>query len=540
VQTRSVLVALSLCVAAQAAAAPPNVVRVIWKVNAAAERWCYKAEPAATVTDFALPDDLTDCRAIRFDPFEPGKKAVLSPGDYLRVYAVQYNPVSFKPLAPQSWVIEPETPSSISVLAALYQTLTGAKALGERSELAIQPTERKAPAACDLARDRTIEAAERCLEEVGEEIDALGGVLGEWTERETKAAAAVAAYLEKAPIDLRDAPRPLTRLNQSLDAATREAEVGTFDELAGRLDSLVARAREKSGRAVAGALEFDAAFYHVDCSNRPVDCERIRIARKDVQVALLAQVRRLASEPDKGAFRTETAEAMASLVESEAIVARYRDALRPERAGRYAVEIPLRVSGKDRAVVVVNLPLQLREEGVDVQVVRSLSLRVAEEFPLVGASIGLASIYPPFEGFGFKTLAVQQVHAAAEALSTQLVVVDDGATRAFVPALMTHVRLPEVKLWDGSPLYLTVGTTSDKNIFKTVFLGASWLKREWRSAVTIGGVGAEGAKEDAVRDIRDRYSASDGAALPGLDLSQVPTGVERHWAFFVAWTFGPF
>jgi hypothetical protein len=109
---------------------------------------------------------------------------------------------------------------------------------------------------------------------------------------------------------------------------------------------------------------------------------------------------------------------------------------------------------------------------------------------------------------------------------------DDSGPQRFVPTLMTSIRLKEA-------FYASIGTTPDKNIFKTVLLGLSYYKPDWRTLFTVGGARAKGASQKDVEEIAKRYSV-DGIAIDKVNPAQIPSGSKEHWRFFVCLTFAPF
>jgi hypothetical protein len=94
---------------------------------------------------------------------------------------------------------------------------------------------------------------------------------------------------------------------------------------------------------------------------------------------------------------------------------------------------------------------------------------------------------------------------------------ESGAVRPVAGLLATGVRVGGSR----SPLYATIGTTIDNNIFRTLMVGGAVFIARWRSSIVAGALTSRGATEADLAPTIRAYS-NGGVALDGLDLDEVP------------------
>ena len=63
----------------------------------------------------------------------------------------------------------------------------------------------------------------------------------------------------------------------------------------------------------------------------------------------------------------------------------------------------------------------------------------------------------------------------------QLLIVDDGKWARIVPVWLEHIRMKTLGRWG---LYVTFGTTPDRNVFNNAILRVSAYRSRWRTAFT--------------------------------------------------------
>ena len=125
---RRVLLFTVLCAALSSAvyAQGPSHVRVLWDVEEGLT--CMLVRPLADPDKFELPSAWPCTPKPLAKPREQctakwcsGHEALLRKGDYVTVYAFNYNAVSYKALAPVVTTLKPEDPVAISLLAAVLK-----------------------------------------------------------------------------------------------------------------------------------------------------------------------------------------------------------------------------------------------------------------------------------------------------------------------------------------------------------------------------------------------------------------------------------
>jgi hypothetical protein len=208
---------------------------------------------------------------------------------------------------------------------------------------------------------------------------------------------------------------------------------------------------------------------------------------------------------------------IASLRTSFATLVRYQKALDAAGAKEYFVELPPQNDVGRMATIAFTLPLQ--EQGGTAQVVHSLTVKVTPDHPRVLASTGLMWTG---QGFPFRKLAIAQVPATGSdgkpvLTRTLTTTAESGAVRPVAGLLATGVRVGGSR----SPLYATIGTTIDNNIFRTLMVGGAVFIARWRSSIVAGALTSRGATEADLAPTIRAYS-NGGVALDGLDLDKVP------------------
>jgi hypothetical protein len=181
------------------------------------------------------------------------------------------------------------------------------------------------------------------------------------------------------------------------------------------------------------------------------------------------------------------------------------------------------------------LPLRLvgDPEGAPPKASQTFELEVAAKQPLFMASAGVMVQDPG--GLAFQKLAVVQEPNGSGGLQRRLVLQESTDYRWVTALPATHFRVPL-----ACCLYATIGTTADKNIFKSVVIGPSWYFPKLRSVLTVGGLGAKGTKEKDLQEILDTYAGGNGIVDNGINVAQVPASERWYWTLTFGWTFTPF
>jgi molybdopterin-guanine dinucleotide biosynthesis protein A len=521
------LLAVAIVGLASLAYADPRHVRILWDVRN--ERTCARVDLVTAPFDLpeAWPCDKDSARTL---PACTGHwclvpEGLVQPGDYVTVYAHNYNAVSYKPLAPLVTTLAPEEPVAITLLAALLQ------AAGIKTFAAVDTpyvADRLAASTCST---RPIDP-NACLAEIGKAAAAVEGAIAVW---ETSLRDDAADVAEKRPL----IPRNLTDTSKP---GYPDFGIQDLDDLACRFSVLSERSPlgGASKNSTGWIQDVGAALGRVTALIRAFDggydpgrvTEGHLAQRNAYQRAVDGWIEYLVG--NQTGVRSQLAAGVAQLAEDLAAIRSYRNALNAANARRYAVEIPRQGPVKRLTTLVFALPLRFvgDPENAPAETTKTYTLEVAANRPPVIASAGV--IVLPLGTFGFKKLAIEQVPGDTPGTVKRVFATPDTDEFREVTALIaTNFRL------SGNPSvpYAVVGTTADKKIFESLVVGGSWFVPRWRSLLTVGLLMAKGSTDDEIQPIIDQYGG-----VPPDALNPALVSVPEKWraTLVIGWTFTPF
>jgi hypothetical protein len=509
---------------------PPNHVRIIW--NVATGDACGMVRPLSDPARFVLPGgppcdgamnarDEASCTTHWCRPV----RGMLNKGDYVTVYAYNYNAVSYKPLAPLVTTVKPEEPIAITVLSAVLQAAGFRPVAPAATDFRL---EERPPDGC-----RPFNAA-NCLNAIGVEVRNLRDKAEQWNTGLRDGAKAIATARPNIPANLRDPRKPgppefgITGLSA---LACKFSVVDARNPLGDACEAKTGWVQEVSaalGLAAALVREFDSAYDPSTVSNEHV------IQRDRYKRAIDGWVDYLTA--NQTGVRSEVAAGVAQLSEDLAALKSYRTALDSANSASYAVELPRQGPVGRLHTLVFALPLRLtgEPESAPAQLTRTYSIEVSPDRPVAMASAGV--VWLPQGPFDFQRLALEQLPAATPAtLTRRLIAIDTDEYREVTALLATHVRIPT----ESGSAYFTLGTTGDRKIFRSALVGLSWFFPQWRSVLTIGRMGAEGSLDKDVQAVIDKYTVN-GVVSDALNLGQVFPEERWRWTWTIGWTLTPF
>ena len=531
---RPFLVAVAMACLPVLADASPAVVRVIWKVGT--DTACAKRYDAQSREKWPGQVDPTPDDGKCPDGFETvtNKGSLIRPGDVVHVYAVHYNPVSFKPLNPDVATATPDVPDVVRILRALFQVVAGPTPLKVTAD----------PGAPDVRSancpEATFDGLSACL---GDGQSALGElqrlVLGFWTGDRVERAFKLARFVDTMPSVLSEKAQPAYSLDQELDKDVPGARTDVCEYFGGNnsiavdcrgtrnpatFPSSLLPAMNRLGLALA---LFDANARAVcDETNRETKCVELRDQRRaltdSVGTSLGISYVGGTWEPEKGGLWWQLAQYERAL----AAVGRARFLLSTQGVRAHRVAMPPQGPVGARARLLFTLPLQRVDDDLDIRP-ETLELVVEPARPRLVLSAGLLAAAKSDLG----VLALRQTPTES-GVQASLEVIDDPAVRPVMPLLLTGIRLT-------GAFYVSVGTLADKNAFKSAAVGASWYHDRWKMMFTAGFLGIRGTTDRDLAPLIVQYS-SNGAILPGVVVANLPVEARWHKSAFLGVTFTPF
>ena len=182
--------------------------------------------------------------------------------------------------------------------------------------------------------------------------------------------------------------------------------------------------------------------------------------------------------------------------------------------------------------VVVQVPFVSGSEESRVRITRNLLLVSEHYYPAVFATVGVMGIVSDFD---FKVpILAEELNGGGDGVVRRFDVDDADRFGPMNAAFLTHITLGR-PMW----LYASVGTTADRNIFRNLMVGVSFYIPRWRSAVSVGGIAAQGAREDAIREAAGALTNP----VTGLAVGSASglRGTEGwHYRGFLGLSFNPF
>jgi hypothetical protein len=525
---KSVWLSVFFLVWATLAHAEPRHVRIAWNVQTGVA--CGHVNSVSQVT-FVLPLDLPCDAAKRLTPndstcnsiwCEPVRDLVKK-GDYVTVYAYNYNPVSYKPLAPVVTVVKPEEPVPVTLLTAILQA-TGFRisVYGRVDTPDIRPTGSRCVEQFD---------AGRCLSEVRTAVAAIKATVDRWESQIRVSARALAEARGQIPRRLRDqeVAYPDFGLTGLTDLGCRFSIVdgrNPLGETCQAASGWIQDVGAAFGKASALIRAFDAAY-------DPTRVTADQIVQRDQYQQAVDNYLDYVSSSERGA-RSELSAGVTQLAEDLAAIKSYRSALNPANAGSYAVELPRQgpVGSLNRLIFALPLRFVGAPDGAPAQLTSTFSIEVVADRPVVLPAAGI--VWLPWN-FDFKNLAIEQVPNVPPLLARRLITVDSDQFSTVTAILTTNFRLST----NPSIPYFAFGTTGDKNIFKSALLGGAWFVPRWRSLITGGILLGKGTTEDELQSVIAGYSFN-GFVSDSINLGQIPLKKSWHATLVVGWTFTPF
>lgn len=505
---------LTLVIALGSAApafASPRLVRIIWDVGRHQVYFRIEARATPGQGAFIVPRDAADAQS----PTEPGgpfslfhesDSAFLKKGDKVRVYVVNYNPVS------HAW-----SDASLIEQVALAQSVTGA--VLNAMALAISGAG-KFPAAAPAFQpmgETAPTASCAALTPVQSALTVFGGGV-----RDADAAGREALGGNEAKLLREDAKKVIAApatddVWSEFDDASAWAKVRSF---VGRdFTSTYAPLKKKIDEvdhlidaANIDLLALDRAVAGVDMSTLPTACT----GRAQV---LLQERQNLTSflQESVGAG-SQYLDLKARFQSAAALWAGYESKLSGSNWRAEAVEVVVKDLIQADAVLRADAVFVSTDKGVTDRLQRSLVLEVAQYFPTLLISSGVG-----FDSFHFKKLVVVKATTTAAdgsvSAKNQFRIDDDNTLERIIPVWTESIRI-----WNGSraAIYGTFGTTPDRNIFKNAIFGGSVYVPRWRTAFTLGRMMARGYKEQDLTPIVSRFSDSAGFVLADVTAANVP------------------
>lgn len=516
--------ALALLFMPTLAAADPRLVRIIWDVGK--KQAFYRVESRVTLGHdrFEVPPD-ADVATNR-NPFVlVAANSVLRKGDRVRVYVVNYNPVSH--LWHESSAVElvAEQPSLVGpLLNALALSITGAVKLSTTTftwnARDVRPLEAKKKQPCSF---EPIEAAVGKLRNAALDVHEASQRIGE-----TARTANLGDNARKV------AALPTNRVMwNKFDSAAAWHEILTNADVLG-LDfdvtykSLAKQIEEMKGRittANTALVEVDVEF--AELATVLPDCEdyaKALLAQRDNIVTVLKEVVGEDSAFRETVTRYETANALWVVVR--------RKLETPTWSGD-AVELIVKEPIQADAVLRIDAVFASPVKTVSERIQRTLVLGVQPHLPVLLISGGIGH-----NGFDFKKLQLVKTTSTAEdgsvSAKNRFDLIDDTGWEPIVPVWLQSVRIVGLQ---SAGIYGTFGTTPDRNIFKNAIVGGSVFVPKWRTVLTAGVIMARGHETSELQPVIGEFSV-DGFALADVNATNVPLPKTRwHKSPYVSVSF---
>lgn len=510
--------------AAAPAMAEQRLVRVIWDVG---ERLVYYKTYAHVQVGhdaFAVPADAAKAIA---DGFAPGIR-VLRKGDRVRLYVVNYNPVSH--VWHESSTVEQivREPSPVGpLLNAALLALTGLTKAPTTTLNPFMTTDRGAdPARCvQLTQARTMFG--KLQDSAGALQAEAAGVVADANTLGLKADARKLAGVPTHPAMWREFKNTdawnKIRTDPDVFGADFTNRYGEFGKRVQKIDPQVTGVN-------AALLAFDKVFA-TEVREIPKECiedARHLLERRGHVVSFVEEV----AGPDSSLRQT-----IATFEAARTLWSAYLKKLsRQDKADTWtdeAIELVVKDPIKADAVLRVDATFVSPEKTMTERTQQSVVLDVARHFPVLVISSGVA-----YNAFDFKKLrVVKETVTAADgtvSVKNQFRTIDDTSWDKVVPVWIQSVR---VSHWSKVGLYGTFGTTPDRNIFKNAILGGSLIVPRWRTTFTGGAIVARGFEDKDLQPVVAKYS-SGGFVLADVtadNLELPPT--KWKWSPYVSITF---
>jgi hypothetical protein len=520
--TRLSALVFALWSVAVPALAGPRLVRVIWDVGRGAVFYREFPETERGQDSFAVPENAAEAASKKFALMT--STDILRKGDRVRLYVVNYNPVSH--VWHESSTVEQieEAPSRVGpLLNALALALTGA-APAPSANFTIMAQERAAPPppqGCPLGDVQTaLDQLSTSATEVGQATAAL---VKEADDKDLTTAAKKLAALPThrvmwATFDDR-AAWDAVRYNTQVFGLDFEAQFGA-------LEAQIKDAKSRINSANARVLDLDRAIAALPLLQG--NCLEIAKSHLERRTRIVAFLRETAGP--ESPFREVVARYDAAQSTWELYVSKLRDAGWTAEAIELVVKDPI----KQDVVLRVDAAFASPDKEFVERTQRSLVLGVQPDIPFLVISSGIA-----LNGFDFKKLQVAKTAVTGSdgvvSAKDKFQTVADTSWNRIVPIWLENIRLMKLP---RAGIYGTFGTTPDRNIFKNAIVGGSVYVPKWRTAFTVGTLFARGYVQDDLDPVIKEFSDPSGFALGDVTADNVPLpSPSFHPSLFVAATF---
>jgi hypothetical protein len=521
---RGLAAALFVLAAVIEASADPRLVRIIWDVGG--NHVYYKAYNRTEVGygQFSVPATSAAAAAQHFALLTNLATDILQKGDHVRLYVVNYNRVSHVWHESSSIVqIEAEPNIVGPLLNALLLAITGAQALPSQGltpsfEMIMPPPPfpacEKDLASIVTALNQLRPAARYVRKVVTAVVDEARRA--ELNGRSRKLAAVPGTQAMWETFDSQAAWQLILERDYVLgfNYATHFADFAKGLEV---LDTAVEQANDR-------LIDVDAAIATTDIRPACVEAAKALVQQRDNIVTFLKEVAGPDSSVRAAAKTYETGIKLWNEFERKLTMSSWAVG-----AIELALKDPVGANGVLRVDGVFASPV----EKLDQRIQRSVVIGIRTHVPVLVISSGVG-----FNQFDFKTLELKSAtdtSGTTVTVKNRLQIVDDTDWDPIVPVWIQSVRLwrmPE------AGLYVTFGTTPDRNIFKNAILGGSVYVPLWRTAFTAGMITARGLEEKDLEPVRVAFSDANGFARDGVDVDTLPLP-ETRWvkSFYVSVSF---
>lgn len=503
------------------AAAANRLVRVIWDVgnNTLYVRAYERTEIGSD--SFRVPRDAQAASVQGFTKYDE-TETVLRKGDRIRLYVVNYNPVSH--VWHESSVVEqiPLAPDLVGpVLNAAVLAITGAAKLP--SGVFAFGTKSPAPPTVGCAE---LTPAGNALDDLKAMVKVLSDAAHDLTATAKRQdLIAAARKLNAAPTT--DRMWDTFDNTESRRLIRNDATVfgydfiQHFDELKQKIDVL----NDAVTKANAGLLDMD--FKLVAATIATDECVKVGKALAEQRDNAAALMRETAG--DESAAR-----AVIATFEAAAKLWRDFDARLTRSWTDDAVEIIVKDAIQPDSVLRIDAEFASTNKDQTSRLQRSVVLGVQPNVPFLVISTGVAA-----NGFKMKNVQLFKTTVTANdgsvSAKNQLTMVDDAKWDRIVPVWIQSLR---VYRWRSAGLYGTFGTTPDRNIFRNAIVGGSVVVPRWRTSFTAGVISAKGYDEQDLKPAIAQFSDAAGLALADVTAANLPLP-DLRWkrSFYASVTF---
>lgn len=533
---RAALMASALAMCTPAYSGIPRHVRILWSVQLPAGSRalppCARVQPLNEEFTLSVPEPWPCADPKQDSGWVRVTDTLVQPGDYVTVYAVNYNAISYKPAAAVVTTVKPEDPQVLALLLAAVQVAGIKVPSGGMSIMTEGAARADLPSAPKSNSCETAQGPAACLDAIGGQVKAVEALAGDWLARFKTRAAAIAQARARVPAQLeREGLPPGTTdfgipfLAQLPCEFSSLEKVDPLGEPCGERDGWLQKVGVALGTGYSLVREFDSTPW--------TSVSGPEMQRRDrYRAALEAWLEYFTGT--RAGVRSELAIDVTRLADDLATIKAWRKVLDSAKRATYAAELPRQgpVAGLSRLVFALPLRAVGDPDTAPPKLSRTFEVEVAGRVPTTTASAGLMMMRP--SALNFKTLALAQEPNGSGGLQRRLVLQDGTDYRTFtaLAAVNFHLR------WRA--LYATAATTADKQAFKSLLLGPSWYFPQWRSFMTFAMLRARGSRPVDLDPLIASYSNSSGVVPDTLTLTQIQAPAKWYRTITIGWTVTPF